>query len=87
MTISNEELQRLVDRADSDEFDPFDGIDPYFAARLARRVLAAEKLVEDIKKVRDETSRARGEQSHRDACRFSARRLTSALTAYKEASK
>ena len=42
------ELERFVSRVDNDELDYHDGCDPYWAAELARRVIAAEKLVDAL---------------------------------------
>ena len=43
-----------------------------------------QALVEALEKIRHEASRARGEQSHRDACKLASRVSSAALAAFKE---
>lgn len=43
------ELERFIKKVDDGEHDEYDGVSAFWAADLARRVIAAEKLVHALR--------------------------------------
>lgn len=76
-----EELHHFVDRVDSDDIDAHDGCDPYWTASLARKVIAAEKLVDEAEYI------MHGLIVNDSWSNYEVNKLLSEITAYREASK